>query len=245
MVRSLVAALLLAGAPLAQQVVTASTDRHGAILATKDGLVLPAGEFAVNELIDAVATFLCRNYAYEPTVVARAAPFSLQRALALDALGAEEVLHALLAARDLAAIPVDEPRGLHRIVVIGARADTVPAVNAPWRTPEEVLARPRLHDLAMTAIEVHRADATTIAQALRNHFAPAGPWNPGLLTAYAAGPDLLLLHGFRDQLAQVIRLVRQLDDATDPPADRLLLERITALEREVAALRKLLADRPR
>jgi len=245
MLRPVVATLLLAAAPVAQQVVAASTTRHGAILATKDGLVLPAGEFAVSELIDATATFLCRNYVYDAAAVARAAPFTLHRPLALDAIGAEEVLHALLAVRELAAMPVDELRGVHQIVSIGPRAGTAAAVNAPWRSPEEILARPRFRDLAMTAIELRNADAGMVAQGLRVHFATAGPWNPGVLTACAAGPNLLLLHGYRDQLAQVIGLVRQLDKATPPPPSPSVVDRIAALERELGELRKLLAGTPR
>ena len=101
---------LLTAAPTAQNVVVGNTAWHGDIVTSKDGLTLPAGEFTVGELIDAVARYLCRNYLYEPQVVADAVGFELQRRVALDALGSEEVLYALLAARNLAALPLDEAR---------------------------------------------------------------------------------------------------------------------------------------
>lgn len=237
MLRLVLGTLLLATAPVAQQVVAPATGGHGAILATKDGLVLPAGEFRVHELIDAVATFLCRNYLYDHALVAAAAPFTLHRSIALDAIGSEEMLHALLATRDLASIPIDELRGVHHVVDIGPKANPRSAANAPWRTPEEILGRPRFHDLAMTAIDVHRADATVLAATLRTHFVHTGSWRPGTLTACASGPNLLLLHGYRDQLAQVLLLVRQIDKATDPPPAPPVVERVAVLERELAELR--------
>ena len=245
--RLALATLLLAASAFAQQTVTAPNDRHGAILATKDGLVLPAGEFTAVELIDAVAVFLCRNYLYDHTAVARAGSFTLHKSLALDAIGAEELLHALLATRDLASLPLDEPRGVHEIVSIGTNnhAAVAPATRAPWRTPEEILGRPRFHDLAMTAVELHNADAVALAHGLRAHFTPIGAWRPGTLTACASGPRLLLLHGYRDQLAPVILLVRQIDKATEPPPDSAIAARVAALEREVADLRALLAARTR
>lgn len=224
----------------AQQRIAEATSHHGAILATKDGLVLPAGEFTVAEFVDAAAGYLCRNYVYDPSTLARAATFTLHRPLALDAIGAEEMLHALLAARDLAALPLDELRGVHQVVSLDARIAGVPmtTIVAPWRTPEDVLARSRMHDLVTTAVELHTIDALQLANMLRGHFAASGPWRPGLLTATAGGPRLLLLHGYRDQVAQVITTLRQVDRVVTPPVDRSLLQRVDALERELAELRE-------
>ena len=233
--------LVLTASGLTQQVVAPGTATRGAIVAAKDGLTLPAGEFTVAELIEAVAAYLCRNYLYDQAVVDGARGFTLQRSLALDALGSEEMLHALLAARNLAAVPIDELRGVFQIIALGNNpVQPGPIVAAiPWRCPEEILQRPRLRELAMTAVDLRHADAQQIAQALRHHFSMLGQWQPGVMTACASGRHTLLLHGYRDQLAQTILLARQLDklQADEPRVATEVQQRLDALEREVAALR--------
>ncbi len=227
------AALLAAAALPAQHVVAPRSPAHGAIVAGKDGLVLPAGEFTVAELIEATASFLCRNYVYEQDAVARRGGFVLQRPLAVDAPGSEELLGALLAARGLAALPLDEHRGIWQVIAL----DGDPAVLAllPWRTPDEILRRPRL-----------RVDARVLAQTFRQHARQAATPQPPWCTAFAADERLLLLSGYRDQLAPVLQLVHQLElaaaptSATDAPT---LAQRVDRLEAEVADLRAQLAVR--
>lgn len=237
---------LLGATPLsAQQVVTPASSTHGAITATKDGLTLPAGDFTVAELIEATAVYLCRNYLYDPGMVAHAAGFTLQRPVAVDALGSEELLHALLATRDLVVVPIDELRGLHQVVSIGPNAPPLPASSFPWRSPEEILHRPRLREIVVTTFELREAFAQQLAQALRSHFAVAGAgaWRPGQLTAFAVEQHTLLLCGYRDQVAHVLMLGRQLErlavpPTPTPPAPPSLHERIEQLEREVAELKR-------
>ncbi len=239
------AAALLAALSPSQQTIAPPNGAHGAIVANKDGLVLPVGDFTVAELVDAVAAFLCRNYLYDPGDLERAAPFRLQRTLALDAIGAEEVLHALLASRELAAIPLDEHRGMHHVIPLGPSPNgaAMALIAAPWRTPDEILRRPGPHELVTTAVDVRFADAQQIAAALRAHFGSIGPWRPGALLAFASSPGVLLLHGYRDQIAQVLVLTRRLERTIAPPPDLQLLQRLEALEREVADLRAQLAAR--
>ncbi|HEX6812206.1 MAG TPA: hypothetical protein VF384_11325 [Planctomycetota bacterium] len=238
--------LILAAPGLTQQVVAPGAASRGAIVAAKNGLTLPAGEFTVTELIEGVAAYLCRNYLYDEATVGGAKGFTLQRSLALDALGSEEMLYALLAARNLAAVPIDELRGVYQIITLSNEPrHQGPVAPTPWRTPEEVLQRPRLRELVMTAVELRHVDAEQIAQALRNHFAMQGTWQPGVLTASASGRHTLLLHGYRDQLAQTILLARHLDRlrADEPPASAAMQKRLDALEREIAALRAELRAR--
>ncbi len=231
--------LLLTASGMAQQVVAPGTASRGAIVATKDGLTLPTGEFTVAELIEAVAVYLCRNYLYDQDVVAGARGFALQRPIALDALGSEEMLFALLAARSLAAVPLDELRGVWQIVALGGNPQRPgPIVVTPWRSPEEILRRPRLRELVMTAVDLRHADAQQLANALRAHFAMQGNWQPGVMTACAAERHTLLLHGYRDQIAQMIPLVQQIDKlSSDQPVPDAMQQRLDALERELAALR--------
>jgi hypothetical protein len=238
-------ALLLAAAAPAQQVITQPAAAHGAIVASKDGLVLPAGEFAVGELIEACAAFLCRNYLYDLDTVTRRGSFVLQRTIALDALGSEELLYALLATRDLVALPVDEQRGVYQVIAL----DVAPWLLAslPWRTPTEILRRPRLHELIVTALEVRHVDARALANVFRQHADGQASPRPALFAAFAADDRLLLLRGYRDQIAQAVLTVQQLDRASAPEsapaAAPALQQRVEVLERELAELKTLLAAR--
>lgn len=246
--RPLFVVLALLGATLAcpaQQVIAEASAVRGPILATKDGLSLPAGEFTVADLIDATSRYLCRNYLHDDGAIAVLAPFTLQRPLALDALGAEEVLYALLASRDLLVLPLDELRGMFAIVPLVGRDRPLPMTSVPMRTPDEILRRPRLHELVTTVVTLRAAEAPALANALSVQFTLQSGRAASQTTAAALDARTLLLHGFRDQLAEVLAVLRQLDrhaEAAATPAD--VLQRLDALEREVAALRRELAERP-
>jgi len=244
-VRGLVVAMALAAAGAgAQQIVVPAIAGRSAVEATKDGLVLPAGEFTVAELIDSVATFLCRNYLFDAESVLRAQGFTLQRSIALDALGSEEMLYALLSTRDFAVLPLDEQRGVYQIVLLDGnqrRNDFV--VSTPWRSPEEILRRPQLREIVVTAVELDRADAQGLAQTLRNAFAVQGQWRPGALVASASDRRFLMLHGYREVVAQAVLFARQVDRLSEPPPPEPLMLRLQGLEREVAELKRLLAER--
>jgi hypothetical protein len=237
--------LLLAATAAAQQPLVGASTQHGPIVATKDGLTLPAGEFTVADLIDAVAGYLCRNYLYDHADVEKVPGFTLQRRIGLDALGSEELLYALLAARNLTALPVDELRGVFQIVSLSPERRSTPIATVPWRTPEEVLRRPRLRELVLTAVVLHHADATQLANGLRAQFSFQGMWQPGMPTAAASGPHTLLLHGYRDQVAATIQMVQLVDRETGEaqPDHDPVLARLDALERELATLRAELAQR--
>lgn len=236
--------LSLTAAANAQQVIAEATATRGPIVAGRDGLVLPAGEFSVPQLVEATARYLCRNYLYDEASLADLHGFVLQRAVALDACGAEEILYSLLATRAHVVLPVDEHRGLFAIVPIGANAPPLPITSIPMRSRAEILQRPQLHELVTTTLELPLGDAPRLAAALEAFFALADGGGPIRPRAAAAGPHTLFLFGFRDQLADVVQLVRQLERQFEPPPPASLLQRLDALEREVVALRaELLALR--
>lgn len=230
---------------LAQNVVVPGTIRHGDIVTTQSGLTLPAGDFTVTELVDAVAGYLCRNYLYDPELLAAARGFTLQRTLALDALGSEEVLYALLAARDLVAVPLDEYRGVYFVTAVRGAPDVfAPMAWVPWRTPAQLLRRPQFRELVMCAVPLQHADANAIVAALRSQFALQQAWQPGAPTVSAAGPRTLVLQGYGDQLAQTILVLQQIDrGAAPPPGGDDVLRRLQALEREVEELKRQLRER--
>lgn len=239
---------LLAAPTVAQQVLSPATPAHGVVAAGKAGLQLPAGEFTVQELIDATAAYLCRNYVYDAWAVQRAPSFTLQRPLALDALGAEELLYALLSTRDFAVLPIDEPRGIYQIALLDPNQPRAAVlVSTPWRSQEDVLLRPQLREIVFTAIELQHTDAQLLATLLRNGF-QTGTWRPGVLLPTAVERRTLLLHGYRDQVAQAIVLAQRFDQLHRSPlsSEHLaasLQQRLLRLEQEVAELRRELAAR--
>lgn len=224
----------------AQQTLAGANARHGDIRTGKDGLVLPVGEFTCIELVEATAAFLCRNYLYDYATLERAGTFHLQRSLALDALGSEELLYALLSSRDLMITPVDELRGVYGITSLDPdqprRGSATPiAAPAPWRTPETILRRPQLREIAHSHVVLHNVDARQVAQMLAQLHSRT-PWRPGHLLVSAGGPDLVMLHGYRDQIAGAIHLARHLDHIARPRQDQSLLDRIAELEQRIRAL---------
>jgi len=223
--------------------------RHGDIVTGKRGLTLPAGEFTIGEMIDAVASYLCRNYLYDPTVINQREPLVLQRALALDALGSEEVLYALLASRNLAALPLDEVRGVFQIVPLDSTHGAHPMATIPWRRAQDLVLRPHFREIVMTAMTLKHLDAPQVANALRNHFSMLRTWQPGAPMVTFLGDRSIVLHGYADQLTQVIQALSELDHMAAPvkapardaiPDHAALLQRLDALEREVRELRQLL-----
>lgn len=243
---------LLTAAASAQSVKvgTARSQRHGDIVTNKRGLTLPAGEFTIREMIDAVASYLCRNYLYDPTVINEQPPLLLQRAISLDALGSEEVLYALLASRNLVALPLDEVRGVFQIVPLAQNHESHPMASIPWRRPRDLVLRPHFRELVMTAITLQNLNAPQVTTALRSHFSMLRTWQPGAPSVSYMGPRTLVLHGYGDQLIEVVQALSDLDRLATPakPSPKstmqtdnaALLKRLEALEREVAELKKLL-----
>jgi len=240
---SLAVATLLAAAPAQQD-----RSQHGPIRSDASGLVLPAGDFTVAELVEATATYLCRNYLYDPSTLGRAGGFTLQRQVAVDALGSEELLYALLSTRDLAVFPVDELRGIYAIVALDStvqpgqpgQSGATLRGYAPWRSREEILRRPNLREIVYTGIAVATSDARALA-AMFDAAVPVG-WQPGRLFVCARDERFLMLHGYRDQVAQAIRIAELLDRGPTPGREDLR-QRILRLERELAEVRAQLERR--
>lgn len=219
--------------------------RHGDIVTNQRGLTLPAGEFTIGEMIDAVALYLCRNYIYDQTTIDERQPMRLQREVSLDALGSEEVLYALLAARNLAALPLDEVRGIFHIVPLD-QVHAHPMATIPWRRPQDLVRRPHFREIVMTSLTLKNLDAEHVANMLRSHFSMLRTWQPGAPTVTFLSKRAIMLHGYADQLAQVIAELAELDHlakplAPPPPTNAALRKRLEALEREVRDLRQQLA----
>lgn len=241
----------IAARTTAAQSVTVETGpkvvRHGDIVTNQRGLTLPAGEFTIGEMIDAVAAYLCRNYLYDASVIHDREPMRLQRAISLDALGSEEVLYALLASRNLAALPIDEARGIYHIVPLD-QVHAHPMATIPWRRPQDLMQRPHFREIAMTSLTFKHLDAEHVANMLRSHFSMLRTWQPGAPTVTYMSKRSIVMHGYGDQLAQVIAELMEIDRLAKPVAvprterptmreHQAMLERLEALEREVRELK--------
>lgn len=210
------------------------------------GIVLPAAEIGVEELIAAAARYLQRNIGCDPTELTGAAtnPLRLQKELALDALGCEDMLSQLLATRGLALVPTDADRGLYQVVRIDGPRQAEIADNALRRSPEEILLRPQLHVYVMTAVPLEHVDAAEAAKTLRTFFAVqptrAGPM-VHLPLAFGAmgGGQTLLIAGFQDQVATALGLVRACDRPNrriEPSVDARLGQIETLLQKVARVL---------
>lgn len=200
-----------AAQPVAESAPTLSTIRTG-----KDGFVLPEGTIDLADLIDSAARYLQRNIFYLPQELAQApggTTIALQRELALDAIGCEEVLCELLYMRGFALLPRNTDKNLYEVVfMLGARAREV-TMSAQRRTVDEILKRPRLKQPVITEVQLQHINATIATNALRPFFAnQGGPQSgPGLTFGTAGSNMTLLVSGFQDQVVQLIRLVQACD----------------------------------
>ncbi|MBK8097535.1 MAG: hypothetical protein IPK26_10525 [Planctomycetes bacterium] len=185
-----------------------------------NGMTLPAGEITANDLIDAAAKFLGRNILWSPQELGSVQTFALQRPLAVDAPGCEEVLCQLLATRYLVVIPLDEQKNLYEVVSLNGQRQRDIAATAVWRTADEVLRREGLKQVVICSVPLKHINAQVATNALRPFFGMFGGGNnsaAGLIIGNTGTDETVLLQGFADQVADAIRLLR---DADKPLAER-------------------------
>jgi len=237
---------LVGQAPAAQSsgvaVVQAPTPVLSAVLAKNRpaSFVLEAGDHRTSDLVDKAAQFLGRNILFCEQETAQCGPgggtLRLQQRVEVDATGCEELLCSLLYVRGLALVPIDEARGMWEVLsMAGPRGREVQS-RAVLRTPEDVLARPQLRMFVTTMLLLKNINANIATNALRPFFAQTGNQNGPSLTLGTGGSNNgLVIAGFQDQVAAVIRMIRNLDDGAakeHAQGD----ERIAELERRIAAL---------
>jgi type II secretory pathway component GspD/PulD (secretin) len=238
---SLLAAPLAAQAPGAN-VVQAPTPILSAQLARSRpaSFVLDAGDHRTSDLVDKAAQFLGRNILFCEQETAQCGPgggtLRLQQRVEVDATGCEELLCSLLFVRGLALVPIDEARGVYEVLAMAGPRGRELQSRAPLRTVDDVLARPQLRMFVTTTLLLKNINANIATNALRPFLAVGGNANTASLTLGTAGSNNgLVLAGFQDQVAAVIRMIRNLDDGAakeHAQGD----ERIAELERRIAAL---------
>src|SRR5262249_24457635 len=108
---------------------------------------------------------------------------------------------------------------------------------------DEVLARPQLRMYVTTTLLLKNINASIATNALRPFFAQGGNQNAASLTLGTGGSNNgLVIAGFHDQVAAVIRMIRNLDDGASKE-QQTGDDRIAALEHRIAALEARLAEK--
>lgn len=229
---------------------TSTATAAASIPATRRGnFVMEAGEHRTSDLVDKVAQFLGRNILFCEVETSQCGPsggsVKLQQRLEVDAAGAEELLCHLLYVRGLAVVTIDETKGMYEVISMnGSRAREV-MMRAPMRTLDEVLARPQLRMMVTTSMTLENINANIATNAMRPFFAQAGGNGGSVsITLGTAGSENgLLISGFQDQVAAVVRMVQSLD-ANAAKGKAATSSKIDELELRIANLEaKLLGEK--
>lgn len=224
----------------------ASTKTAELPAAHRANFVLEAGEHRTSDLVDKVAQFLGRNILFCEVETTQCGPAGgdvrLQQRVEVDAAGAEELLCHLLYIRGLAVVAIDETKGMYEVIAMsGARGREV-TMRAPMRSIEEVLARPQLRMMVLTALTLKNINANIATNAMRPFFAQTGG-NGGAssVTFGTAGSENgLLIAGFQDQVAAMVRMVQTLDESA-ARGERPTEAKVAELEQRLAAIEARLA----
>ena len=260
------AVLLLALAPAAQEPevkqAPVPTARAASSVTVTLGqpFSLAPGEHDLVDLVEKAATILGRNILWTDTErqVAKGQGLSvfLNNPIKLTPPAFEELLANLLYTRGFAIVPVDPEKGFYEVLcVYGPRQRDV-MNRAPWRTPEEVLARPNHCEFVLTSVRLKHINATICTNALRPFFAMGGGGNnigSQLTIGNVGNQEAMVLMGFTDQLCAALRLIRECDQPpTQPPDPNMpgvqnpfpqMQAQIKALQEQVAELQKALGQK--
>jgi hypothetical protein len=208
--------------------------------------VLEAGDHRTSDLVDKAAQFLGRNILFCEQETAQCGPgggtLRLQQRVEVDATGCEELLCSLLYVRGLALVPIDEARGMYEVLAMAGPRGRELQSRATLRTVDEVLARPQLRMFVSTTLLLKNINATVATNALRP-FLATNPSQAGTLILGTGGSNNgLVITGFQDQVAALVKTIRNLDDGASKE-QQAGDERIAALERRIAALEARLAEK--
>ncbi len=203
------------------------------------GFVLEAGDHNVLDLIDRAAEFLGRNILSDPAMMMAASPggtvIAIQKQIAVDALGCEDLLSQLLYTKGFALVPLDTSTGMYEVIAMQGPRRAEIMTRAISMTPEEVLRRPNLKMVVVTSVPLENVQIQVATNSLRPFFAAQGQSRTGLTLGNVGNNRVMLLMGFADQVAAAIRLVRSADV---PPgsANETLDRRVNELEKRITAL---------
>jgi hypothetical protein len=204
------------------------------------GFVLEAGDHQITEIIDRAAKFLGRNYLLSSRELqGHDGVVSLQNRIELDAAGCEEVVSQLGYSVGLVGTPIDTRRGIWEWVgVNGPRRGEI-LQRALAMTPEEIVRRSSWKVCVTTQIPLKNLNANAVANTLRPFYL-GGSNNQGLTIGQVGNGPAILVTGYADLAANVVRAVEQVD--LTAPQERMTDEWRNNVEARLASIEKALRE---
>jgi len=196
----------------------------------KAPFVFEAGTVELRALVDRCATYMQRNILIDPIEVqatpaaqgnargkggqgadaGTALAFELQLPVVTDRDGCEEMLYSLLWSKGLTMVPLDEAKGVYEVLSMHGQRARELLQRAVTRTPAEVLARPRLRQWVLVAMNLKHINATIATNALRPFFSMGSQQSP-LVIGNAGTSSTVLLCGPQDSVAGAILVLQTAD----------------------------------
>lgn len=213
---------------------------HRDIKVDANGFTLPEGEVTVSELIDAAARYLGRNILWssqELQAVGGDSSFYLQKQIAVDAIGCEELLYSLLLTKGLTVVPIDEQRGFFEVIAVyGPRSREIQS-HAVSRTAEAVLRRPNFKEYVLVSVPLQHINAQMATNALRPFFMANNQGNTSMTVGNLGNAGSILLMGFGHQVAAAIKMLQECDTPQPPDAqDQAVQTQLQSLAEQLARL---------
>ncbi len=177
-----------------------------------------------------------------------------QKRLEVDALGCEELLSQLLYTKGFALTPLDMSKGLYEVIAMQGPKRAALQTRAILMTPEEVLRRPNLKMVVVTALPLEHVQVQVATNSLRPFYAAGGQPGAALTLGNVGNNRAMLLQGFADQVAAAIRLLRLTDvpppdvgparptGPTGPTGPTRLDDRIDKLEKRISDLERKIGE---
>ena len=162
---------------------------------------------------------------------------TMQKRIAVDALGCEDLISQLLYTKGFALVSIDASKGLYEVIAMYGPRRALIQERALTMTPEEVLRRPNLKMPVVTSVPLEHIQVQVATNSLRPFFASSGQVSGSLTLGNVGNNRAMLLMGFADQVAAAIRLLR-LVDVPAGPVNPTLESRVNELEKRIAALER-------
>ena len=205
---------------------------------SSQGFVLTAGEHSLREVIQNAAKFLGRNYLVSDQDFTNSPTITLDKTLNLDVFGCEEVVSQLAYSQNFAMTPVDPKRGIYEFIFTrGPRRPEI-STRATFMKPEEILRRPNLKVVVTTAVHLKHVSANRASATLRPFFAGGGAGAGSVQIGNAGNDEMILLQGFADQVVAVLKMLKEVDKASESEVSPDVHRRLENIERRLTALEK-------
>jgi hypothetical protein len=207
--------------------------------------VFTAGEHRLRELISHVANVLQWTILHSEQELAQVADpdLVLQRDIRLDRVGYEQVLGQLLYHKGFALIPIDPERQIWEVIYMNGPKRSMLRTHAQLMSVEAVERNANRWIPVLVHVPLQHIEPAGIAAELNRFLEPDA--RPELVTS-AAGSRQVLVCDFAPRVAQIVKLLAQLDvpaeigaaGAPDLTWPGRVERRLEQLEARVAGLQK-------